>query len=268
MKSMRSVAAGVLLLVALISIFGPLLINASYEQQFRVEPHAQASFRHPLGTDDMGRDCLARLLYGLRVSLFLAPVAAALSTILAALVGGLAGCVSGWVDRALTAVTDLFLALPWFFLLVTLRAALPLNTSPITSVVVTFGILGALGWAPAARVISSGAKQVMQSDFVWAARASGCGRMRLLCVHVLPNLRPAMAAQFFLSIPMFIIAEANLGALGLGVAEPMPSLGGLIRELQDFVMLRPESWRFAPLFVLIVIVGSFQVLLTREEVRT
>jgi ABC-type dipeptide/oligopeptide/nickel transport system permease subunit len=267
MKPVRMLAAGVLLLAALGSIFGPLLLKTSYEQQFRTEPHATASLHHPLGTDDMGRDSLARLVYGLRVSLFLAPVAAALSTILAALIGGLAGSFGSWIERALTAVTDLFLALPWFFLLVTLRAALPLNTSPTTSVIVTFVVLGTLGWAPAARVICSGAKQVMQSDFVWTARATGCSRMRLLRVHVLPNLRPALAAQFFLSIPVFIIAEANLGALGLGVAEPMPSLGGLVRELQDFVMLRPESWRFAPLFVLIAVVGSFQVLLTKEEVR-
>jgi len=267
MKQVRIAAVCVLLLAALISVAVPLLLSASYEQQFRLEPLAAASWQHPLGTDEMGRDCLARLVYGLRVSLFLAPVAAALSTICAAFVGGLAGCFGGWIDRVLTATTDLFQALPWFFLLVTLRAALPLNTSPMTSVVVTFAVLGALGWAPAARVIAAGAKQVMQSDFVWAARASGCGRMTLLRIHLLPNLRPVLAAQFFLSIPVFIIAEANLGALGLGVSEPMPSLGGLIRELQDFVMLRPESWRFAPLLVLIVIVGSFQVLLTKEEVR-
>jgi peptide/nickel transport system permease protein len=266
-KLLRMLAAGVLLMAAAVCIFAPYVAPAGYEQQFRAEPRASASHRHPLGTDDMGRDGLARLVYGLRVSLFLAPLAAVLSTVLAALIGGLAGCYGGWIERALMAITDLFLALPWFFLLITVRAALPLNTSPATSVVVTFAILGVLGWAPAARVICSGAKQVMQSDFVWAARASGCGGMKLVRLHVLPNLRPVLAAQLFLAIPVFIIAEANLGALGLGVAEPMPSLGGLVREIQDFVMLRPESWRFAPLVVLIAIVGAFQVLLTKQEVR-
>jgi ABC-type dipeptide/oligopeptide/nickel transport system permease subunit len=75
-------------------------------------------------------------------------------------------------------------------------------------------------------------------------------------------------AQFLLSIPVFIIAEANLGALGLGVTEPVPSMGGLLHELQDAVMLRPEPWRFAPLFVLIAVIGAFQVLLRKAEVQT
>src|SRR6185437_1825516 len=84
----------------------------------------------------------------------------------------------------------------------------------------------------------------------------------------------ASSAQFapsaggtILSIPVFIIAEANLGALGLGVSEPLPSLGGLVCELQDFVMLRPEPWRLAPLVVLIVVIGAFQVLLSKQEVH-
>ena len=89
----------------------------------------------------------------------------------------------------------------------------------------------------------------------------------MLRVHLLPSLRPALAAQFFLSIPVFIIAEANLGALGLGVSEPLPSLGGLVSELQDFVMLRQEPWRLAPLVVLIVVIGAFQVLLSKQEVH-
>ena len=77
-----------------------------------------------------------------------------------------------------------------------------------------------------------------------------------------------LLAQFWISIPVFIIAEANLGALGLGVSEPLPSLGSLLRELQDAVMLRPEPWRLLPLAVLIVVISSFQVLLNKEEVRS
>ena len=80
--------------------------------------------------------------------------------------------------------------------------------------------------------------------------------------------RGALLAQFWISIPVFIIAEANLGALGLGVAEPLPSLGSLLRELQDSVMVRPEPWRLLPLAVLIVVISSFQVLLNRQEIRT
>jgi ABC-type dipeptide/oligopeptide/nickel transport system permease subunit len=267
MKVVHKAATAVLLCAALASVFGSYVAPAGYEQQFRDEAQAAPSLHHLLGTDDLGRDRFARLIYGMRVSLFLAPIAALLSTILAAVVGGIAGLCGGWVERFVMGFTDLFLALPWLFLLITVRALLPLNMSPMSSVIITFALLGMLGWAPAARVICAGAKQVLQSDFVWTARARGCGGLRLMRMHLLPNLRPALAAQFFLSIPVFIIAEANLGALGLGVSEPLPSLGGLVCELQDIVMLRPEPWRLAPLVVLIVVIGAFQILLSKQEVH-
>ena len=137
----------------------------------------------------------------------------------------------------------------------------------MTSVTVTFALLGLLGWAASARVICSGAKDLMKSEFVWMARASGFSGLKLIRLHLLPNLRGALLAQFWISIPVFIIAEANLGALGLGVAEPLPSLGSLLRELQEAVTLRPEPWRLLPLGVLIVVISSFQVLLKKQEVR-
>jgi ABC-type dipeptide/oligopeptide/nickel transport system permease subunit len=108
----------------------------------------------------------------------------------------------------------------------------------------------------------------MKSEFVWMARASGFSGLKLVRLHLMPNLRGALLAQFWISIPVFIIAEANLGALGLGVAEPLPSLGSLLRELQDSVMVRPEPWRLLPLAVLIVVISSFLVLLNKQEIRT
>ena len=128
-------------------------------------------------------------------------------------------------------------------------------------------LLGLLGWAASARVICAGTRGLMSSEFVWLARASGFSGFKLLRLHVLPNLRGALLAQFWISVPVFIIAEANLGALGLGVSEPLPSLGSLLRELQHQVTLRAEPWQFLPLIVLIVVVSCFQMLLNRNEVR-
>lgn len=164
-------------------------------------------------------------------------------------------------------VADVFLCVPWIFLLITVRAVLPLNISPEASVVVTFTLLGLLGWAASARVICAGARDMMKSEFVWMARATGFSGLKLIRLHMLPNLRGTLLAQFWISVPVFIIAEANLGVLGLGVSEPLPSLGSLLRELQHVVTLRPESWQFVPLIVLIVVVSSFQALLNKQEVR-
>ncbi len=267
MKIARIVAIVVLALTALAVIGAGPLAPAGYEQQFREMPQAAPSAHHPLGTDDLGRDRWARLLYGMRVSLLLAPLAALFTTMLAGLVGGIAGYFGGWTERCCKLLIDLFLSVPWLFLLITVRAVLPLNISPQASVAVTFALLGLLGWAASARVICSGAKDLMRSEFIWLARAAGFSGFKLIRLHLLPNLRGALFAQFWISIPVFIIAEANLGALGLGVAEPLPSLGSLLRELQEIVTLRPEPWRLLPLAVLIAVISSFQVLLNKQEVR-
>src|SRR5215467_5048211 len=166
MKAVRIVAIAVLGLTALTILCANYLAPAGYEQQFRETPQAAPSAHHPLGTDDLGRDRWARLLFGMRVSLTLAPLAAFLSTLLAGLVGGIAGYCGGWVERCSKLLIDFFLSVPWLFLLITVRAVLPLNISPQASVAVTFALLGLLGWAASARIICSGAKELMKSEFV------------------------------------------------------------------------------------------------------
>src|ERR1039458_6156896 len=120
-------------------------------KQFRDAPSAPPSHQHLLGTDEIGRDRFARILYGTRISLLLAPAAALVSTVLAALVGGLARYLGGIWVRLAREITALFLSLPWLFLLITVRALLPLNVSPLVSVLITFLILGLLGSAPGDR---------------------------------------------------------------------------------------------------------------------
>lgn len=266
MKTVRHLAIIILLGMALASLGAGLLAPAGYATQFREVPNAPPSRQHLLGTDDLGRDRFSRMLYGTRVSLLLAPAAALLSTFLAALIGGVAGYVGGRVQRAAMAGTDLFLSMPWLFLLIMVRTMLPLNVSPFTSVLVTFLLLGLLGWAASARVLCAGAATIRNSDFVLQARASGVCGMRLLAMHVLPNLKPVLYAQFWISVPVFILTEANLGILGLGVAEPLPSWGSLLRELEGLSHLPGEVWKLVPLFLLMLVVTSFQLLLTREEV--
>ena len=238
---------------------------ASYAHQFRALPDAAPSHAHLLGTDELGRDRFSRLLYGTRISLLLAPAAALLSITLGAMVGGSAGVIGGWFERALMAGTDLVLSLPWLFLLITVRALLPLNVSPMVSVMVTFALLGSLGWAPAARVICADARTLRNADFILLARASGARGFQLLFRHMLPNLKPILLAQFWLSIPLFILTEANLGILGLGVAEPLPSWGGLLRELEGFAAFGLHPWQFAPVALLILTVTCFQLVLEKQE---
>jgi peptide/nickel transport system permease protein len=124
-----------------------------------------------------------------------------------------------------------------------------------------------LGWAASARVICSGVQSILRSEYVLQARAAGSGTKRLLLKHILPNLAPALLAQFWISIPVFILAEANLGILGLGVAEPLPSWGGLLGDLQELPNVAAEPWKLAPLLLLAAVVASFELLLNPSEVK-
>jgi peptide/nickel transport system permease protein len=261
----RSFACAVLLVIVGVSLAANWLAPAGYAKQYREATGAAPSHDHWLGTDEIGRDRFARVLYGTRISLLLAPAAALLSTLMAALVGGLGGYLGGRWARGAMAVTDLFLSLPWLFLLITVRALMPLNVSPLASIMVTFLMLGLLGWTSAARVLCSTAGSLRESDFVRQARASGIRGTRLFWIHVLPNLKPVLYAQFWISIPAFILSEANLGILGLGVAEPMPSWGSLLKELEGLVSVGEEPWKFVPLILLVVVVTSFQLVLSKQE---
>jgi peptide/nickel transport system permease protein len=261
----RVVACAVLLAIVGVSLAASWIAPGGYAKQFREAADAAPSRAHWLGTDEIGRDRFARVLYGTRISLLLAPGAALLSTLMAALIGGLAGYLGGWWAKSAMAVTDLFLSLPWLFLLITVRALMPLNVSPLFSILVTFFMLGLLGWTSAARVLCATAGSLRNSDFVRQARASGIAGRRLFWVHVLPNLKPVLYAQFWISIPAFILSEANLGILGLGVAEPMPSWGSLLKELEGLVSVGEEPWKFVPLILLVIVVTCFQSLLSEQE---
>jgi len=264
MKTVRFAALGFLIAVGFAALAPELWAPASYETQFRESPDAPPSARFPLGTDALGRDRLSRLLYGTRVSLLLAPAAALLTCIEAALLGALAGFAGGWADRVIESAADLFLSLPWLFLLLTVRACLPLNISPAASVTITFLLLGALGWAAPARVVRAAVQNLKHSDFLLQAGATGSRPSRLLIRHLAPNVMPVLLAQFWISVPVYILAEATLGMLGLGVAEPLPSWGSILRELEGSAPLT-QPWLLAPALLLAAVIGCFQLVLPRED---
>ncbi|HLH00574.1 MAG TPA: ABC transporter permease [Bryobacteraceae bacterium] len=260
----QKIALAALGLLALASLAAGW-IAPSYAEQFREFISAPPSARFPLGTDELGRDRFARLLYGTRVSLLLAPAAALLSTLIAALVGGTAGYIGGWWERIVTSGIDLFLSLPWLFLLLAVRALMPLNTSPVTSVILTFLLLGCLGWASPARIIRAGTRSLVDSDYLVQARACGVAPARLFWRHLAPNLGPILAAQFWISVPVFILSEANLSLLGLGVSEPLPSWGGMLRELENYSAVLENPWMLAPAGLLVAAVICLQLLLRTED---
>lgn len=255
---MKRFAALVLALLLGGSFFAVIFGGDSYARQRRDIPDATPSRQYPLGTDDLGRDRLTRLEYATAISLVLAAGSAAAAIAIAALAGGVAGYFGGWRDRCLKPTIDLMLSLPWFFLLIAARALLPLNAAPLTSLIVTYALLALLGWAAPARVVRAGVRDLRTSEFVLRARAEGASEWRIVLRQILPNLKPVLAGQFWTAIPALILAEANLGFLGLSAAEPFPTWGGLLRELQN-PLLAPAP-AFAPIFAIVISMLCFKSL--------
>jgi ABC-type dipeptide/oligopeptide/nickel transport system permease subunit len=268
MRTARWIAVTVLSIVFAAAALADWVAPAPYARQFQDAPNARPSRQFPLGTDELGRDRLSRLLVGSRISLLLAPAAALLSTFLAALIGGGAGYLGGRWDRFVTRSIDLFLSLPWLFVLLTVRATLPLNVSPAASIAITIALLGLVGWAGPARVIRAGAQSLRQAEFILQARASGCFGPRLLFVHVLPNLRPVLLAQFWISVPVFILAESTLGLLGLGVTEPLPSWGNLLRGLESYSTAVSGPWALSPILLLFVVMSCLHLIFPGRDIST
>lgn len=264
-KTLRRIAGFLLCAIFLLAIAAGFITPYSYAHQFRELPNAAPSALHPLGTDGLGRDLFARLLYGTRVSLLLAPAAALLSTLIAGALGGAAGFLGGWGEKAILAISDLSMATPLLFILIALRAMLPLDVAPLLSVLATFLILGLLGWPASLRVMCAATRDIRNSDFLLLARSTGCGPVRMIFRQIFPNLRPALLAQFWISIPLYILTEATLSMLGLGVSEPMPSWGNLLRGLEDFSEVSSNPGRLAPLVMLTVVVICFQIILPAQE---
>lgn len=263
----RLVAILVLGLLGFSAFAAGWLRPTGYAAQFRDAPAAAPSLRFPFGTDDLGRDLLARTLYGMRLSLLLAGWAALVATAVAALAGIAAGYAGGLFEHALEMVTSLLMALPWIFVLLLMRALMPLDMAPEQSAWVTFLLLALLGWAPAARVLAASARSLRGSAFSNRARAEGAGTWTLLWRHLLPNLHQLLWAQFLILLPGFILSEATLSFLGLGVAEPLPSWGGLLRDLEDYSAVAEQPWRLAPLLLMFLTVLSLQNLASKEVTK-
>lgn len=265
MMYLRWLAASILICVAVAGAAADWVAPNSYATQFRDRPSQPPSRDFLLGTDELGRDRFSRLLYATRVSTLLPVLAAILATVLAGCIGIASGYAGGWLDRSASWIVDLTLSLPWLFALLMLRSLLPLNLPSNVSLAATFLLLAGVGWAFGARVVRASTVALRNSPCILHARAYGCSRSRILTAHVLPGMRPVLAAQFWILVPVFLLAEANLGILGLGVNEPIPSWGNMLGELQSYDKIAQAPWLLVPGIVLVIVITSLQILVARAR---
>lgn len=204
-----------------------------------------------LGTDAFGRDQLSRLLYGGQLSLLAGLLGTAVTLFLGSLIGVTAGFYGGWPDDILMRVAELFLALPWLYLLLALRAFLPLSVDPLQAFLLVVVVIGAVGWARPARLVRSVVLSVKEREFVLAARGFGASNSYLLRRHIFPEIASVLMTQATLLIPQFVIAEMTLSFLSLGVPEPAASWGNLLSNLQQYSVLVSYWWMYIPALAIV-----------------
>jgi peptide/nickel transport system permease protein len=186
---------------------------------------------HPLGTDQLGRDLLARLALGTRISLGIVIVAAAISVFLGTALGMIAGYFGGWFEIVIMRAVDVQLAIPFILLILLIVAVVGPSMGNLIVV------LGVTGWAIFARVARAKTLEIRELEYIDASRAIGLSNFAIIFRHVLPNIIGPQTVLLTLDLPRLIILEASVGFLGLGVQPPTPTLGNLIGEGRAFILL-------------------------------
>lgn len=199
-----------------------------------------------MGTDGFGRDQFSRLLYGGQVSLFAGFVAAAFSVVTGLLLGGIAGMYGGRVDDVAMRFAEIFITIPWFYLLIAVRAFLPLQISPVTAFLLVVAVIGLVGWGRPARLVRGVILSARERNFVLAARGFGASNAYLLRRHLMPLTFRVLLTQMAVLVPQFILAEVVLSFLGLGIGEPFPSWGNMLAQAQQYHVLISYWWMLLP----------------------
>ena len=222
------------------------------------------SLAHPIGTDELGRDLLLRLLQGARVSLFVGLAAALVTTFIGAVLGLTAGYFGGWLDAVLMRITDFVIALPLLPLLIVMAAAdlsrLGLDADrPEHATLRIILILALVGWTTVARLARGAALVVREREYVQAARALGTGSIAILLRHVLPNSLSPIVVAATLSVGNLILTESVLSFLGLGIQPPLASWGGMLTGAQAMIRDAPQLAIWPGLLIFVTVV-AFNVL--------
>ena len=208
------------------------------------------SLAHPLGTDDLGQDLLARMMYGGRISLAVGFAAMLVALIVGVLVGSVAGMASGWVDAALMWLTDLFLALPTLPLLLLVMYLFRDSVKKVLGVeggafVLIVVVIGGLRWMPVARLVRAQFLSLREKEFVEAARALGASKVRQVVQHILPNALGPVIVVGTIDVAAAIIFESTLSFLGLGFPSDVPTWGSMLRDAKDYLDIAAH-WALFP----------------------
>lgn len=239
----------IVVFAVLASVVGPWLVGADPSRQQLALRLAPPTWAHPFGLDELGRDILARILSGGRISLAVAVVVVSVSGLVGTTLGALAGYFGGRVDEVVSRVIDVLLAFPGLLLAIALVAVLG------PSLVNVLLALTVIGWVGYARLVRGHALRARELEYVQAARAMGATPFRILVRHVVPVALPSVVVQSSLGMAGAVIGEAALSFLGLGVQPPTPSWGSMLSGGRAHILDAPHLTLFPGVAIAVLVLG-------------
>jgi peptide/nickel transport system permease protein len=241
--------AGLFILAALIivSVIGPVVWPYKMESVDYNNLSSPPTFQHPIGTDTLGRDLFARLIYAGRISLSVGIFAVVVSIVIGTVLGGIAGYYGGVIDTIIMRVVDVFLCFPFFPLLITLGAVLSdLKVHPKYRIFVVMVMIGLLSWTGICRIVRGQILSLREMEFMQSAEALGLRDRKKIFRHILPNTFASIIVSATLGIGNAILTESALSYLGLGITPPTPSWGQMIQTVTDLYIMKSQPWTWIP----------------------
>lgn len=249
-----TIVLGLIVVAVLLAPLSPYDPEAS-DLSARFQP---PSLQHPMGTDALGRDLLTRVLYGGRVSLTVGFLVVAISLAIGVPIGALAGFHGGRLDSILMRLTDIFLSMPAFLVLILLSAILREVDAPLferNNVLTIAVVIGILSWMTFSRLVRAAFLTIREMDFVTAARCVGASNRRIIVTHILPNAIGPIIVEATLGLGYAIIEESGLSFLGFGIQPPTPSWGNLLSNAQEYLTKYPWLAIFPGLMIFLTIIS-------------